>query len=149
MVDHGRARKLAERIKVIVAEALERGLIKESLGFVTITDVRVTGDLQHASIFFTVYGSDEEREQAARILQANTKRMRGEVGRNLSIRLTPTIEFIPDALPDSARTIDDLLAKAAAADAEVERLAQSAHFAGDADPYVKPRDEDVTDGRED
>lgn len=140
MVDLGRARKLAERIKVIVAEAIERGIIKEPLGFVTITDVRVTGDLQHASIFYTVYGTDEERADAARILQANTKRMRGEVGRNLSIRLTPTIEFIPDALPDSARTIDDLLAQAAAADAEVEKIAKAAHYAGDADPYVKPRD---------
>lgn len=140
MVDQGRARKLAERIKVIVAEALERGVIKEPLGFVTITDVRVTGDLQHASIFYTVYGTDEERAEAAKVLTANTKRMRGEVGHNLSIRLTPTIEFIPDALPDSARTIDDLLAQAAAADAEVERIAQSAQFAGDADPYVKPRE---------
>lgn len=140
MVDQGRARKLAERIKVIVAEALERGVTREPLGFVTITDVRVTGDLQHASIFFTVYGTDEERAEAARVLEANTKRLRREVGHNLSIRLTPTIEFIPDALPDSARTIDDLLARAAAADAEVEKMAQTAHYAGDADPYVKPRE---------
>ena len=145
MVDHGRARKLAERIKVIVAEALERGVIKEPLGLVTITDVRVTGDLQHASIFYTVYGSDEERAEAARILEANTKRMRGEVGHNLSIRLTPTIEFIADALPESARTIDDLLARAAAADAEVERIASTATYAGEADPYVKPREFDEDD----
>jgi ribosome-binding factor A len=140
MVDHGRARKLAERIKVIVAEALERGVIKEPLGFVTITDVRVTGDLQHASIFFTVYGNDEERAEAARILTANKGRIRGEVGRNLTVRLTPTIELILDALPESAKTIDDLLAKAAAADAEVEKLAQVAAYAGDEDPYVKPRE---------
>jgi len=140
MVDHGRARKLAELIKVIVAEALERGVIKEPLGFVTITDVRVTGDLQHASIFFTVYGNDEERAEAARVLTANTGRIRGEVGRNLTVRLTPTIELILDALPESAKTIDDLLAKAAAADAEVERLAQAAVYAGDEDPYVKPRE---------
>jgi ribosome-binding factor A len=153
MVDHGRARKLAERIKVIVAEALERGVIKEPLGFVTITDVRVTGDLQHASIFFTVYGNDEERAEAARVLTANTGRIRGEVGRNLTVRLTPTIELILDALPESAKTIDDLLAKAAAADAEVEKLAKAAAYAGDEDPYVKPReihdDDDVDDRAED
>ena len=77
MVDHARARKLAERIKVIVAEALERGVIKDArLGFVTITDVRMTGDLQHATIFFTVYGSDEERAETATALQENTKRIR-------------------------------------------------------------------------
>ena len=150
MVDHARARKLAERIKVIVAEALERGVIKDSrLGFVTITDVRMTGDLQHATIFYTVYGSDEEREETSAALKDNTGRIRGEVGRNLTIRLTPVIEFMLDALPESAKSIDDLLAKAHAADAEVEALAKKAEYAGDADPYVKPReiedDEDDAD----
>jgi ribosome-binding factor A len=74
------------------------------------------------------------------VLTANTGRIRGEVGRNLTVRLTPTIELILDALPESAKTIDDLLAKAAAADAEVEKLAKAAAYAGDEDPYVKPRD---------
>jgi ribosome-binding factor A len=143
MVDHARARKLAERIKVIVAEALERGVIKDSrLGFVTITDVRMTGDLQHATIFYTVYGSDEERADTEAALKANTGRVRGEVGRNLTIRLTPVIEFMLDALPESAKSIDDLLAKAHAADAQVEALAKKADYAGDADPYVKPREFD-------
>jgi ribosome-binding factor A len=143
MVDHARARKLAERIKVIVAEALERGVIKDSrLGFVTITDVRVTGDLQHASIFYTVYGSDDERDETAAALKDNTGRIRGEVGRNLTTRLTPTVEFHLDALPDTAKSIDDLLAKAHAADAAVEKLASAAHYAGDEDPYVKPREID-------
>ena len=141
MVDHARARKLGELIKVIVAQALERGVIKDTrLGFVTITDVRMTGDLQHASIFYTVYGTDEEREETAAALKANTGRIRGEVGRGLTVRLTPTIEFILDALPDSAKSIDDLLAKAHAQDEEVEALAKKAKYAGDADPYVKLRE---------
>ncbi len=141
MVDHARARKLGELIKVIVAQALERGVIKDTrLGFVTITDVRMTGDLQHASIFYTVYGTDEEREETAAALKTNTGRIRGEVGRGLTVRLTPTIEFILDALPDSAKSIDDLLAKAHAQDEEVEALARKAKYAGDADPYVKPRE---------
>jgi ribosome-binding factor A len=77
MVDHARARKLGELIKVIVAEALERGVIKDTrLGFVTITDVKMTGDLQSASIFYTVYGTDEEREETAAALKANTGRIR-------------------------------------------------------------------------
>ncbi len=149
MVDHARARKLAERIKVIVAEALERGVVKDSrLGFVTITDVRMTGDLQHATIFYTVYGSDEERDETAAALKDNTGRIRGEVGRNLTIRLTPVIEFVLDALPESAKSIDDLLAKAHAADAQVEALAKDAQYAGDADPYVKPREVDDEAGED-
>lgn len=139
MVDHARARKLGELIKVIVAEALERGVIKDTrLGFVTITDVKMTGDLQSASIFYTVYGSDEEREETSAALKANTGRIRGEVGRGLTIRLVPTIEFILDALPENAKSIDDLLAKARAQDEEVESLAKKAQYAGDKDPYVKP-----------
>ncbi len=146
MVDHARARRLAEQIRVIVAGALERGVIKDSrLGFVTITDVRMTGDLQHASIFYTVYGTDEEREETAAALKDNTGRIRGEVGKGLTVRLTPTIEFILDALPDTAKSIDDLLAKAHAQDKEIEELAKTAHYAGEADPYVKPKELDEED----
>ena len=144
MVDHARARRLAEQIRMIVAEALERGVIKDSrLGFVTITDVRMTGDLQHASIFYTVYGSDEEREETAAILKANTGRLRGEVGKGVTVRLTPSIEFILDALPENAQSIEDLLAKAQAQDKEVEELAKKAEYAGDKDPYVKRPDDDA------
>jgi ribosome-binding factor A len=141
MVDHARARKLGELIKVIVAEALDRGVIKDTrLGFVTITDVKMTGDLQSASIFYTVYGTDEEREETSAALKANTGRIRGEVGRGLTVRLVPTIEFILDALPENAKSIDDLLAKARAQDEEVDALAKAADYAGDKDPYVKPRE---------
>lgn len=143
MVDHARARRLAEQIRMIVAEALERGVIKDSrLGFVTITDVRMTGDLQHASIFYTVYGTDEEREETSEILKANTGRIRGEVGKGLTVRLTPSIEFILDALPESAQSIEDLLAKAHAQDKEVEELAKKAEYAGEKDPYVKRPEDD-------
>jgi ribosome-binding factor A len=129
---------------MIVAEALERGVIKDSrLGFVTITDVRMTGDLQHASIFYTVYGTDEEREETAAILKANTGRLRGEVGKGVTVRLTPSIEFILDALPENAQSIEDLLAKAQAQDKEVEELAKKAEYAGDKDPYVKRPDDDA------
>jgi len=142
MADPARARKLADRIKVIIAKRLERGLRDPRLGFVTITDVRVTGDLQHASVFYTVYGTDEERAGSAAALKAATGMLRTEVGKNISVRLTPTLEFISDALPENAKQIDDLLARAHAHDAEVAGLAAGASYAGDADPYVAPRDED-------
>ena len=54
-----RAAKVADRIKVVVASALESKVKDPRLGFVTITDVRVTGDLQQASIFYTVLGDDK------------------------------------------------------------------------------------------
>ena len=147
MVDHARARKLAERIKVLVAEALERAVKDPDLGFVTITDVRVTPDLQHATIYYTVFGSDEDKARSAAIIERNRGRIRGEVGRNLSIRLTPTVEFIADAVPETAAHLNDLLAEARARDAEVQKLAETAQPAGEANPYREPRQIDEAEER--
>jgi ribosome-binding factor A len=140
MADPARAAKMADRIKVIVAKTLERGLKDPRLGFVTITDVKVTGDLQHASIFYTVYGTDEERADSAAALKSATGMMRSEVGKNITARLTPSLEFIADAIPENAKHIEALLAEAHTRDAETESLKKSATYAGDEDPYVKPRE---------
>lgn len=135
MTDHARAARLAERIHVLVAKILERGIKDPRLGFVTVTDVRVTGDLQHATVFYTVYGSDEERDDSAAALKSATGRIRSEVGRNLGIRLTPTLEFVHDGLPENAQQIDSLLAKAREADAKLAAERSGKSYAGDADPY--------------
>jgi ribosome-binding factor A len=142
MVDHARARKLAERIKVLVAEALERAVKDPDLGFVTITDVKVTPDLQHAKIFYTVFGTEAEKQQTTEIIDNNKGIIRREVGRGLSIRLTPTIEFISDEIPVIAAHLNDLLTEAKNRDAEVQALAKSAEFAGEANPYKEPKTPD-------
>ena len=102
MADYSRAARLSDRIRVILAERLERGLRDPRLGFVTITDVKVTGDLQHASVFYTVLGTDEERQSSAEALKAATGMLRSEVGKHLNVRLTPSLEFIADAIPENA-----------------------------------------------
>jgi len=149
MAGGDRPAKMADRIKEIVARRLERGIRDPRLGFVTITDVRVTGDLQHASVFYTVYGSDEERADSAAALKAATGMLRTEVGKNLTSRLTPSLEFIADGVPENAKLIDSLLAEAHMRDAEVETLKKSAQYAGDEDPYVKPRSLDEDDDEDD
>jgi ribosome-binding factor A len=133
---------MAERIKEIVARRLDKGLRNDRLGFVTITDVRVTGDLQHATIFFTVYGTDEERQNSWDALKSATGMLRSEVGRNITARLTPSLEFILDALPETSAHIEDLLAQANQRDIQVAKEAKGKEFAGDADPYVKPHEDD-------
>lgn len=144
-----RQARLADRIRVLIAERLDKGLRDPRLGFVTITDVRVTGDLQHASVFYTVYGSDQERADSAAALTSATGMLRSEVGRRLGVRLTPTLEFIHDALPENAGHIEDLLREARERDAAVAGLATGAHYAGDEDPYVKPREDDAADSADD
>ena len=137
---------MAGRIKQIVATVIETQIKDPRLGMVTITDVRVTGDLHDATIFYTVYGDDAERAASAAALESAKGVLRSEVGRQTGVRFTPTLTFTPDALPDNARHIDDLLAVAAAADAQVEAARRGARPAGEEDPYRKPRvieDDDV------
>ena len=130
-----RVRKIADRIQVIVAEMLERRIKDPRLGFVTITDVRLTGDTQQATVFYTVLGEPAEIDDSAVALRSATGVIRSEVGRQLGMRHTPTLDFVLDAVPENARHIEDLLARARASDAEVARNAAGAQYAGDPDPY--------------
>jgi ribosome-binding factor A len=139
VADAARARKLADRIRVVVAEMLELRVKDPRLGFVTVTDARVTNDLQHATVFYTVYGDDAARSDTAAALESAKGVLRSEVGRQTGVRLTPSLTFVADAVPENAAHIEDLLAQVAAADAEVHRNAASASYAGDADPYRAPR----------
>ncbi|WIE74325.1 30S ribosome-binding factor RbfA [Curtobacterium sp. MCSS17_007] len=141
MADPQRARKMADRIKEVVARRLDKGLRDPRLGFVTITDVRVTGDLQHASVFYTVYGSEQERADSAAALKAATGMLRSEVGKNITARLTPSLEFIADALPETSAHMEDLLVQAQQRDAQVRAASAGAQYAGDADPYKHDDDE--------
>jgi ribosome-binding factor A len=139
MADVARARRLAERIKVLVAESLSRVVKDPDLGMVTITDVRVTPDLANAKVFYSVYGSPEDIERTAEIMTKNTGRIKGEVGRHLQIRITPSLEFIIDEVPTTAASLAELLAEAKARDAEVARMAAEAEYAGEANPYKAPK----------
>ncbi|MEY4390683.1 MAG: hypothetical protein RLZZ400_426 [Actinomycetota bacterium] len=145
MVDAARARRLAERIKVLVAESLDRVVKDPDLGMVTITDVRVTPDLQHATVFYTVYGSPEDVERSKAIIEKNTGRLRGEVGHLLQIRVTPTLQFEIDEVPLTAAHLNELLAEARARDEEVSKLAKSANFAGEQNPYREPKEREDDD----
>ncbi len=128
-MDAARARKLADRISQIVAEMLERRIKDPRLGFVTVTEARLTNDLREATVFYTVYGTDA------------TGIIRSEVGRQLGLRHTPSLEFVADVLPDNAQRIEELVTQARHADTELARAREGASYAGDPDPYRKPADE--------
>ncbi|SDU76323.1 30S ribosome-binding factor RbfA [Jiangella alkaliphila] len=149
MADPARARKLADRIREIAAETLERRVKDPRLGFVTVTDARITGDLRDATVFYTVYGGEEERSATAAALESVKGLVRSEVGRRTGVRYTPTLEFVADAIPENAANIDDLLRTAREVDERVAQTAAEAEYAGDPDPYRKPaedEDDDEDDG---
>jgi ribosome-binding factor A len=140
-----RALKLGDRIAQIVAEMLERRIKDPRLGFVTVTEARVTGDLREATVYYTVYGSPDEVAGTAAALASATGLIRSEVGRQTGIKHTPSITFVEDKVPDNARAIEDLVARARQADAEVAAARAEAVHAGDADPYRQPASRDDDD----
>ncbi|MDQ2811597.1 MAG: 30S ribosome-binding factor RbfA [Actinomycetota bacterium] len=148
-MDAARARKLADRISQIVAEMLERRIKDPRLGFVTVTEARLTNDLREAKVFYTVYGSEQELADTAAALTSATGIIRSEVGRQTGLRHTPSLEFVADVLPDSAKRIEELVNKAKDADAELARSREGAQHAGDPDPYRKPAEASPEDDDDD
>lgn len=135
MADPARAARLAQRIKVLVAEALRKRVKDDRVEAVTVTEVRVTNDLQHATVYYTVFGDDAAVTGAREALDENRGAIRHEVGRNLTIRLVPSLEFVPDTVPETASHLEEVLRQTKKRDAEVARLREGAAYAGDADPY--------------
>lgn len=133
--------KLADQIKVILATTLDRRVKDPRLGFVTLTDVRLTGDNRDATVFYTVLGDEEARTASAAALESAKGMLRTAVGQQLDMRFTPTLIFVPDAAAENARQIEDLLAQVQAKDAEAAAAAADKEFAAGADPYRKPRED--------
>ena len=148
-MDDARTRRLAERIAKIVAELLERRIKDPRLGFVTVTEARLTNDLREAKVFYTVFGSAEEREESAAALRSATGIIRSEVGRLIGLRHTPSLEFIADELPENAQRIDELVAAVRQKDEELARASEGAQWAGDHDPYKVPDDDADEDDEDD
>jgi ribosome-binding factor A len=134
-MDAARARKLADRIAQIVAEMLERRIKDPRLGFATVTEAKLTNDLREATVFYTVYGSAQERADTAAALASATGIIRSEVGRQTGLRHTPSLTFVPDTLPDNVQHIEELVVRAREADAAVAATREGAQPAGDPDPY--------------
>lgn len=144
-----RVRKVADRIQVIVAQMLERRIKDPRLGFVTVTDVRVSGDTQQASVFYTAMSDDPtELAATAAALESAKGLLRSEVAKQLGMRHAPSLEFLHDALPETARHLDEVLARAKELDDAVA-AARVEQYAGDADPYKKPREDDDEDDEDD
>ena len=149
MADPARARKLAVRIRQIVSAAIETQIKDPRLGMVTVTDARVTSDLREATVFYTVYGDATQVEDSAKALTSATGVLRSTVGRQTGIKFVPTLAFVADHVPDTARELDEALERVRHADAELARIRAGATYAGDADPYRRPPEDDEDESAED
>lgn len=143
MVDQARARRLAERIREILAETIERQVKDPRLGMVTITSVRLTGDLREATVFYTVLGSDIDQTDSRLALESAKGVLRSTVGKQTGVRYTPSLAFVLDEIPEQAAEMEDLLAKVKAADAELAKVREGKAYAGDENPYLSPEADDA------
>ncbi|MEI7543860.1 MAG: 30S ribosome-binding factor RbfA [Mycobacteriaceae bacterium] len=150
MADPARAKRLAKRISTIVASAIEYEIKDPRLAGVTITDAKVTGDLHDATLYYTVIGRSltDEPDYAgvAAALESAKGVLRSKVGAGTGVKFTPTLAFVRDTVPDSAHRMEELLARAREADADVARIRVGAMPAGDAQPYRVVDDGSPTDG---
>ena len=145
MADPARARKLAVRIRQIVSETIEMQIKDPRLGMVTITDAKVTNDLREATVFYTVYGDPTEVEDSARALASATGVLRSTVGKQTGIKFVPSLAFVADVVPDTARELEAALERVRHADAELARAREGASYAGEPDPYRRPAEDDDED----
>ena len=143
MADQARVRRMSVRVREIVADYIERQVKDPRLGMVTVTDARMTGDLHEVNVFYTVWGDEAVHADTAAALESARGMIRTAVGRGTGLKHTPTITFIPDGVPENAKHIEELLERARTADADVQRLAEQATPAGDADPYRHQDEEGV------
>src|ERR1700756_418672 len=146
MADPARARRLSKRISEIVASAIEYEIKDPGLAGVTIVDSKMSGDLHDATLYYTVMGStlddEPDYEGAAAALERAKGVLRTKVGAGTGVRFTPTLTFTRDTVSDSVQRMEELLARARAADADVARVREGAKPAGEADPYrTLPDDE--------
>ena len=141
-MSQARVRRVADRIKETVALLLDTRVKDPRVGFVTITEVRITGDLREATVFYTVLGDDENRASTKAALESAKGMLRSEVGKALGIRHTPSLEFLLDGIPENAIHISEVLRTAQERDQELQKIAQSGKYAAGEDPYRhKERDE--------
>ncbi len=104
-----RANRVAEQMKKELGAIIGQKLKDPRIGFVTVTDVEVTGDLQQATIFISVLGKEYEKEETLKGLNKAKGFIRTEIGQRIRLRVTPEIKFEFDDSVAYGNRIDTLL----------------------------------------
>jgi ribosome-binding factor A len=104
-----RANRVGEQMKKELSDIIGRKIKDPRIGFVTVTDVQVTGDLQQAKVYISVLGDDEQKENTLKGLAKATGFIRTEIGHRIRLRKTPEIIFEFDESVDYGNRIETLL----------------------------------------
>ncbi len=106
-----RANRVGEQIKKEMTDIIANKLKDPRIGFVTVTEVRVTGDLQQAKVYITVLGEEQAKQDTLAGLMKATGFIRSEIGQRIRLRKTPEIMFELDEAFAYGNHIEDLIRK--------------------------------------
>ena len=104
-----RANRVAEQMKKELGDIIGRKLKDPRVGFITVTDVEVTGDLQQATVYITSLGNEREKEATLKGLEKAKGFIRSEIAKRIRLRITPELTFEFDASTEYGNKIDQLL----------------------------------------
>lgn len=104
-----RSNRVAEQMKKEITEIIARKIKDPRVGFITVTEVAVTGDLQQATVYITSLGNDRERAETLQALEKASGFIRSEVGSRIRLRRTPELAFEFDTAIEYGNKIDALL----------------------------------------
>jgi ribosome-binding factor A len=106
-----RTERVASLVKELLSESIQRRFRMEEVGLITVTEVRMSPDLKIAKAYISIFGNPEKKKQAFALLEAERAGMRSDLGRNLSLKFTPSLSLYLDETLDQAMHIEDLLNK--------------------------------------
>ena len=104
-----RANRVAEQMKKELGDIIGRKIKDPRIGFVTVTDVRVTGDLQQAKVYISILGDEEKKQESLKALAKAKGFIRTEIGQRIRLRKTPELLFEVDEAIDYGNRIESLL----------------------------------------
>lgn len=104
-----RANRVAEQMRKEIGEILSQKIKDPRIGFVTVTDIEVTGDLQQAKVFISVLGDDKEKEDTLLGLSKANGFIRAEIGQRIRLRKVPELMFELDEAHEHGNRIDSIL----------------------------------------
>ncbi|QSO53752.1 30S ribosome-binding factor RbfA [Alicyclobacillus curvatus] len=104
-----RHQRVAEQMKKELADIIRMEIKDQRIGFITVTRVEVTNDLQHAKVFVSVFGDKEQKQLTLGVLQKASGFIRGEASRRLRMRVTPEMAFVLDESGEYSAHIESVL----------------------------------------
>jgi ribosome-binding factor A len=104
-------RRVDEAVRAVLSDAIAKDLLDPRVGFVTVTGVKTSQDLRHASVYVSVLGDEQARADSLAGLRSAHGFLQGRVAAELTLRRTPTLSFEYDESVDRGMRVSRLLAE--------------------------------------